>query len=134
MALQSAPGEYLPAGAAIARIRSIPSGAEDGPIRAVLRVVPGVAQRIRPGMQASVNVATPGGDTHVLRGEVMSVTAEPSQAWLAALQPANGGSSHRVDIALHRPPGLSLPDGAACRVRIVLGRIPLVALLDPKRS
>ena len=133
MTLQSAPGEYLPAGATIARIRSIPSGAEDGPVRAVLRVVPRVAQRIRPGMQASVDVAMPGGDTHVLQGEVMSVTAGPLPAWLAALQPAAGDTSHQIDIVLHRSPGLSVPDGAACRVTIVLGRMPLVALLDSKR-
>ena len=133
MTLRSAPGKYLPAGATVARVRSIPPGAEDGPVQAVLRVVPRVAQRIRPGMQASVNVAMPGGDTHVLRGEVTSVIAEPLPEWLAVLQPATADSSHRINIALRQSPGFSVPDGTACRVRIILGRIPLVALLDPKR-
>ncbi len=130
MTLQVAPGDYLPAGAAVARIRSIPSDAQDGQLRAVLRVARRVAQRIQPGMQASVHVAISPGDTRELQGEVMSVSARPASAWLATPQPANANSSHRIDIALSATPGFSVPDGATCRVRIILGRAPLVALLD----
>ena len=126
VALQSAPGDYLPIGASVARIRSV----EAGPIQAVLRVVPSIARRIRPGMQAMVDVAMPGGGGQQLKGEVASVTAGPLPRWLAAMQPATGEFLHRIDIAFHQAPERSAPNGAAVRVRIVLGASPPVALLD----
>ena len=57
MALHAAPGDYLPAGAAVAQLRDT----GDHPLRAVLGVAPRIAQRIRPGLRASVEVVTPDG-------------------------------------------------------------------------
>lgn len=125
-ALRSAPGEYLPAGGGVAQLRE----AEDQPLQAVLRVVPRMAQRIRPGMQASVEIMTPDGVKQRLDAEVTSVTPGPLPNWLASLEPAIPDSAHRVDVVLRRASDLSLPDIAPCRVRIVLGRQPLMALLD----
>jgi len=132
VALQSAPGDYLPIGASVARIRGIP-GVEAGPTQAVLRVVPSMARRIRPGMQAMVDVAMPGGGGQQLKGEVASVTAGPLPKWLAAMQPATGDFLHRIDIAFHQAPEWPAPNGAAVRVRIVLGESHPVALLDSER-
>lgn len=130
--LQSAPGDYLPAGASVARVRGIP-GAEAGPVQAVLRVASGMARRIRPGMQAVVDVAMPGGGAQRLKGEVASVAAGPLPKWLAAMPPATGELLHRVDIVFHRAPERPVPNGAAGRVRIVLGESPPLALLDSGR-
>ena len=124
VALHVAPGDYLPAGAAVARLRA----ADDRPPRAVLGVAPRTAQRIRPGMQASIEVVTPDGATSALHGEVDSVTAGPPPGWLAAMNPAVAGSMSRIDVVLRRTPDYSVPDGTPCRVRIVLGRHPPVAL------
>ena len=51
-ALRSAPGEYLPAGGAVAQLRET----KDQPLRAVLQVAPRMAKRIQPGMRASVEI------------------------------------------------------------------------------
>jgi multidrug efflux pump subunit AcrA (membrane-fusion protein) len=126
MALRSAPGEYRPAGGGVAQLRD----AEDRPLQAVLRVAPRMAQRIQPGMRASVEVVMPDGATRRLDGEVASVSAGPLPNWLAALQPAVADSMHRVDVVLHQVSDLSVPDGTPCRIRIVLGRYPPVALFD----
>ncbi len=123
-ALGSTPGDYLPAGAAVAQLRDT----ERKPLHAVLRIPPDMAQRIRPGMRASVEVAIPDGTTRRLRGEVASVIAGPLPGWLASLRPAAASSASRVDVAFQRGSGLSLPEGTACRVRIVLGRHSPIAL------
>lgn len=128
--LRSAPGDYLPAGGAVAQLRE----AEDQPLQAVLRVAPRMAQRIQPGMRASVEVVMPNDATRRLDGEVTSVTPGPLPNWLALLQPAAPDSAHRVDVVLHQAPDLSLPDGTPCRVRIVLGQQPLTVLLGFGRS
>lgn len=126
MALRSAPGEYLPAGGAVAQLRD----AEDRPLQAVLPVDSNVAQRIQPGMRASVEVLMPDGTTRRLDGEVSSVTPGPLPNWLAALRPAVADSAHRVDVVLHGASDLSVPDGTPCRIRIVLGQHAPVALFD----
>ena len=129
-ALRSAPGEYLPAGAAIAQLHD----PADQPLQAVLRVDPRTAQRIQPGMQASVEMMMPGSAKQRVDGEVASVTPGPLPNWLASLQPAAPASAHRVDVVLRQASDLSLPDGTPCRVRIVLGRQPLTVLLGLERS
>lgn len=133
MTSESAPGEFVHAGASVARIRGA-SDAEAGPLQAVLRVVPSVAQRIRPGMRATVDVAMPGGGAQLLRGEVVSVTAGPLPKWLAAMRPATEASLHRIDITLSQAPETPVPNGTACTVRVVLGRSPPAALLVPGLS
>ena len=117
-ALRSAPGEYLPAGGAVAQLRE----AEDRPLQAVLRVAPRMAQRIQPGMRAWVEVVMPNGAKRRFHGEVASVTPGPLPNWLAAFRPAAANSAHRVDVVLHQASDLSVPDGTPCRARIVLGR------------
>jgi len=124
-ALRSAPGDYLPAGGAVAQLRE----AEDQPLQAVLRVAPRMAQRIQPGMRASVEIVMPNASTRQMDGEVASVTPGPLPNWLASLQPAAPDSAHRVNVVLHQASDLSLPDFTPCRVWIVLGRQPLTALL-----
>ncbi len=126
MALLSAPGEYLPAGGAVAHIRD----AHDQPLQAALRVVPRIAQRIQPGMRASVEVVMPNGATRRLDGEVVSVTPGPLPNWLASLRPAVKDSAHRIDVVLHQASDLDVPDGTPCRVRIVLGRHAPAELFD----
>lgn len=128
--LRNVPGDYLPAGAAVAEVRD----ARVEPPLAVLRVSAGAAARIRPGLKASVEFAAPDGVTHAVEGEVAAVTAGPLPGWLAALSSAGADATHRVDIALGRGFGLSVPDGTPCRVRILLGRHPPAALLDPGRT
>ncbi len=126
MALLPAPGEYMPAGSAVAQLRA----AEDRPLQAVLRVASGMAQRLQPGMPASVEVGMPDGTTRRFHGEIASVTPGPLSNWLAAFQPAVADSAHRVDVILHQASDLSVPDGTSCRVRIMLGRHAPAELFD----
>ena len=122
-ALHAAAGDYLPAGGAVAHVRE----AADRPLGAVLRVPPDMAQRLRPGMAASVEVEQHGGVTHRLDGVVAAVAPLPH--WLAAWPPAVAESGQRVDIELQLASALSVPDGTPCRVRIVLDRQAPAALL-----
>lgn len=123
-ALRSAPGEYLPAGGAVAQLRET----EDQPLQAVVQVAPRMAKRIQPGMRASVEVMMPDDAQRRFDGDVSSVTPGPLPNWLATLQPAVPNATHRVDVVLHHASDLSLPDVTPCRVRIVLGQQPLTAL------
>lgn len=129
MALLSAPGEYLPAGAAVALLRA---GEQRAP-QAVIRADPQTAQRIQSGMRASVEIATPGGALHRLDGEVTGVTPGPLPDWLALLPPAVAGGLQRVDVAFRQAPAFSVPDGAPCRIRIILDSHAPAALFNPRR-
>ncbi len=130
MTLQSEPGKFVPAGSSVARIRSGPD-AKAGLTHAVLRLPPGIAQRIQPGMQATVDVAIPGRGTQILQGAVDSVTAGPLPKWLATMEPVTEDALYRVHVVLHQEPGHPVSNGAACRVRIVLGEDSPTALLVP---
>ena len=125
MVLSKAPGDYLEAGAAVAQIRE--SG--NRPLQAVLRVDRPTAQRIRPGMAATVEVALPDGATRQLGGTVAGVVAGPLPAWLARLKPAVPPSRHRIDIRLDGASNLTVPDGTLCRIRVELGRRAPISLL-----
>lgn len=129
-ALSAAPGNFLPAGADVAQIRETASR----PFEAVLRIDRSTAQRIRPGMEASVEVELSDGRMQRLNGTVARLTAGPLPDWLAGLKPAVPVSSHRVDIVVDGASGLSVADGAACRIRIELGRHAPVALFLAGRS
>ena len=124
MDLLSAPGAFVSAGTVVALIRA----AEDLPARAVLRVGRDVAQRIQPGMQATVEIPAPDGGARRIVGEVSSVTAGPLPDWLAGLEPAVPVSSDRVDIALLPDSDPGLPDGTACRADIEIGKHSPAAL------
>ena len=128
--LHATPGDWLPAGAGVARLRDTATH----PVRVVLRVAPDRAQRIRPGMPASVEVSMPGGAIRNLSGEVAAVTPGPLPDWLATLAPAHADSGHRVDVALRETPVVPIPEGTPCRVRITVGRHPPVALFGHGRS
>lgn len=123
-ALRSAPGEYLPAGGAVAQLHET----GDQPIQAVLQIATRMAKRIQPGMRASVEIMMPDDARQRFDGEVSSVTSGPLPNWLATLQPAPPATAHRVDVVLHHASDLSLPDVTPCRVRIELGQQPLTAL------
>ena len=130
MALQAAVGDYLPAGTPVAQLRD----AEGRSLHAVARAEPHVAQRIRPGMQASVEIAMPDGAWRQADGEVAAVTTGPLPHWLATLlPPATEMRTHRIDVQLHPGAELSAMAGASCRVRIVTGQHSLLALLAPER-
>ena len=130
MALRTTRGDYLPAGASVAQLRD----PENHPVHAVLRVGPRIAQRIRPGMPASVEVGMPDGAIRSLPGEVVAVTTGSIPDWLAALAPAFADPGHRVDVALRETPDFALPEGTPCRVHIVVGRHSPVALFGHGRS
>ena len=123
-ALRSAPGEYLPAGGAVAQLRET----EDQPLQAVVQVAPRMAKRIQAGMQASVEIMMPDDAQRRFDGEVSSVIPGPLPNWLATRRPAAPNATHRVDVVLHHASDVSLPDVTPCRVRIVLGRQPITAL------
>ncbi len=123
-ALRSAPGEYLPAGGAVAQLRET----KDQPLQAVLQVAPRMAKRIQPGMRASVEIMIPDDAQRRFDGEVSSVTFGPLPNWLATLRPTVPDATHRVDVVLHHASDLSLPHVTPCRVRIVLGQQPITAL------
>lgn len=129
MALEAAPGDYLPAGSAVVQLRS----QEDRPHQAVLQVAPRMAKRLRVGMPASVEVMMPDGTTHQVDGEIISVTSGPLPHWLATFRPEGVDYAHRIDIALHSEPGLVPPDGTPCRVNIVLGQHSLVTLFGSEQ-
>ncbi|MCY3880192.1 MAG: hypothetical protein OXF74_13565 [Rhodobacteraceae bacterium] len=128
--LQSLPGDYLTAGTTIARTRDS-SGSGSGGLQAVLRVEPSIAKLIHPAMTATVELEIPNGSAQLLQGEVVSVTT-PLPKWLAELRPATAEFHHRIDIKLHQLPEFFIPEGTACRVRITLGRKPLIALINPE--
>ena len=127
--LHATPGDWLPAGAGVARLRD----PEAHPVQAVLQVAPDHAQRIRPGMQALVEVSMPDGVIRSLSAEVAAVTSGPLPDWLAALAPVLADSGHRVDVALGETPEFPLPEGTPCRVRIVVGRQPPISLFGHGR-
>ncbi len=132
MALNSEPGSHLYAGAPIARIRSEPV-AEDVPMHAVARLDSRVAQRLKLGLAATVDVPMREGKMLSIPGVLTSVTAGPLPGWLAEKLPAADGAAHRIDVAFNAVPNPSVVDGADCRVGIILGRVPPAALLDPGR-
>lgn len=124
MALRATLGDYLSVGTAVAQLRE----PVDRPLQAAVRASPRVAQRLRPGMPASVEVQLPGGGMHRLHGTVSAVTG-PSPVWLSNWPVAEAEAAPRIDIDLEPVPGVALGDGAVCRVRISLGRYSLAALL-----
>ena len=129
--LRAAPGEFVAAGKPVARVRS-GGDAEAGPVHAVLRVGPDIARRVRPGMPATVEVTMPGGGTQRLEGEVVSVVGGSLPEWLASVPPAAVEGLHRIDVRLRQAPDGSVPDGTACRVRLVLGEGSPASLLVPR--
>lgn len=126
MALDAAPGDYLPAGSVVAQLRE----PEDKPLQAVLQVAPRMAKRLRAGMQASVEVVMPDGAAHEVVGEVAAVTSGPLSSWLEAYRSENVSYAYRIDITLQPESKLAVPDGTPCHVRIVLGRHSPIALLS----
>jgi len=124
MVLRATLGEYLSAGAAVVQLRE----PVNRPLQAALLASSRVAQRLRPGMPAWIEVQLPGGDTHRLDGTVSAV-AGPSPVWLSHWPAAEAETAPRIDIDLGPVPGLALRDGTPCRVRISLGRYSLASLL-----
>ena len=132
MALRVAPGDYLPAGSAVAQLRN--QGNQT--LQAVLQVGSRIAKRLQPGMQASVEFMMPDGTMRETDGAVASITSGPLPHWLAAFRPEDMNAVHRVDIAFDpstNQQGPAVPDGTPCRVRIMLGQHSLIALLDPEQ-
>ena len=122
--LRATTGEYLSAGVAVAQLRE----PVDRPVQAAVRASPRVAQRLRAGMPASIEIELPGGGTRRLDGMVSAV-AGPSPVWLSHWPAADAENAPRIDVDLEPVPGVALRDGTPCRVRISLGRYSLASLL-----
>ena len=118
-------GDFMPAGTTVAQLRA----ADGNSFQAVAHVGSQMAQRLRAGMQASVEVALPNGGTRRLHGEVALITPGTLPKWLAADSAPIEGAAHRVDVALLAGANLTNLDRAACRIRIALGRYRPVSLL-----
>ena len=99
MALRSALGEYLPAGASVAQIRDT----ESRSLHAVLRIEPDMAKRIKSGMPASIEVMAPDGTSHWVDGG-----SHFGDSWAPAA--LAGGASAR-SCGLHVPGRCRLPPG-----------------------
>lgn len=127
-ALGLASGDYISPGTAVAQIRT----AEEDTIQAVTQVGPRLAGSIRSGMKASIEVAAPDGGTRRLNAGVALVTPGPLPEWLAAGRAPVVGEVHRVDVALDPDADLPDLDGAACRIRVVLGQYRPIALLGSR--
>ena len=131
MALHVDPGEFLPAGAFVSRIRSIPED-QSKEMQAVLRVDTGIAQHIQLGMLSNVQVSLPGRDTMQFTGEVIAVTHGPLPNWLATLPPVTEDARSRIDIELHQQPENPLPNATLSQIDIFLGESTPLQLLAPK--
>lgn len=118
-------GDFMPSGTTVAQLRA----ADGNSLQAVAHVDSQLAQRIRAGMQASVEVTLPNGGTSRLNGEVALVALGTLPKWLAADRAAIEGVAHRVDVALFSEADLPNVDGAACQIRVALGRYRPVSLL-----
>ena len=129
MALGLTAGDYMPPGTAVVQVRT---GAEGNTVQAVTQVGSRLAGSIRSGMEASIEVAVPNGGVRQLNAGVALVTPGPLPKWLAAERAPVVGEIHRVDVALDpRADALDL-DGAACRIRVVLGQYRPIALLGSR--
>jgi len=128
MALGLTPGDYLSPGTAVAQIRT----AEDDTVQAVTQVGSRLAGSIRSGMKASIEVAVPSGGIRRLNADVALVTPGSLPKWLAAERVPVVGKVHRVNVALDPQPDMLDLDGAACRIRVVLGPYRPIALLRPR--
>ena len=126
MTLRYVAGEFVRGGATVAQLRT----GNDGTLTGVLRVAQPLAGTIRPGMQAEIEVVTPGGEKRRLDGQVSDVSRGPLPSWLAELPPQVAGSHSRIDLDLDGAATLAVPDGVPCRVRILIGRQPPAALFD----
>jgi len=125
-ALGFAPGDAVSTGGIVAWVRE----ADARPLHAVLRVPAAIAEPLRTGMEATVELAGLDGSERKLRGEVVSVFPGPLPEWLRTISPATGPSLHRVEVRLLDPADLSELSGRACRVRIALGeRSPFTLLV-----
>ena len=128
MALGLTSGDYMPPGTAVAQVRT----AEGDAVQAVTQVGSRLAGSIRPGMEASIEVAVPNGGVRRLNAGVALVTPGPLPKWLSAERAAVEGAVHRVDVALDPradPPDV---DRAPCRIRVVLGQHRPMALLSSR--
>ena len=127
-ALGLSSGDYMPPGTAVAQIRT----AEDDSVQAVTQVGSRLAEGIRSGMKASIEVTMPDGGIRRLNAGVHRVTPGPLPSWLAAERAPVVGPAHRVDVALHPEADMLSLDGAACRIHVVLGHYRPIALLGSR--
>lgn len=128
MVLGLTAGDYMPPGTAVAQIRT----AESDTVLAVTQVGSRLAGSIRSGMKATIEVAVPNGGVRRLNAGVALVTPGPLPKWLAAEHAPVVGEVYRVDVALDPKADLLDVDGAACRIRVVLGRHRPIALLGSR--
>ncbi|MCY4149226.1 MAG: hypothetical protein OXF73_07775 [Gammaproteobacteria bacterium] len=128
VALHADPGEFLPAGSTVSRIRKIPEDRPDE-MQVVLRVEPNIAKRIRLGMPSKIHVDFPGRGLLQFTGEVVAVDYETLPNWLATLPPIVEGAKYRIDIELHQTTDNPLPDATVCQVTVILGETTPLQML-----
>ena len=121
-------GRAVTAGEAVAEIRA---GARHVPEAIVF--VPRAERRIEVGMHARVAVPT-GTGSRVYPAAVTAVSAaEPLPAWPGGAEGAppetESGAGRMVRLALEGGEDLQVPDGAPCRIEIILARTSPLGLL-----
>ncbi len=119
-------GQAVTAGEEVAGLH----GGSDGGLEAVAFFPPDSAQRIKPGMDAGV-LAGQASRGRALEAEVIEVPGAQAAppGWLAALGFDSPAHRHMVWATLRDAPEVMPPDGAPCRLRIILGRERPVGLL-----
>lgn len=107
----------------------------DRPLGATLQIAPTVAQGIKSGMAARIEIVSTGGATQELRGEVVPPAETPLREGLAARLPWPVDNAQRIDIAiLGADAAISVTKGSRCRASISLGRHSIADLLGFKPS
>ena len=128
VALHLAPGQPVIAGVPVAGIRAV-----GGALEAHAYVTPGQAAQLAAGMAARVQVADRTGVA--ISAEVLDVSPRPvaPPAWLGDGGPAR---VHLVRVTVPEGAGgdPAVTDGAAVRLRVIVGRGSFLSLLAPARG
>ena len=131
VALDLAPGQAVHADASVGLVRAASAGQPE----VVAFVSPEDAVRLRVGMEAHVNVCSPGGGVgRVFLGRVADVSARAGAPpkWLSDQGLAIPQQPHQLRVALvGDKPDLPMADGAGVSLCIVLGRESFASLLVP---
>ena len=103
--------------------------AANGTAQAMVRLEPDLAQRLAPGMQLAVELATAGGEKSRVTGEISSLTALADADGARARIAAAPAATHRLGISLDDSAGGGAADGSECRIVIRLGEFSPASLM-----
>ena len=102
-------------------------------VQALVWVEAEAAGQIQAGMRAVVELATTGGATHALAGEVTAIAAVPASEGLVAFESVAPLLARRVDIALDEGLDFAVLGGGECRLVVELGGQSPLALFGNRR-